>query len=212
MRVLIITHPRSGGRSLSEWIAKELNLKLVHEPFRIKEPEVFINSVYTEEDIVVKVIYEKLWRRYIDIYDLAKRFDKVILHVRKNDKDVAISMIYQLLNPQKGGYEEPNWHKVYQIDDEWMTRNQNMINKELAWIEKSRVEIETLKMDSLSTTYENIYENTDDISRLMEFLNIKESYHLDVLDKRHRLKNGDVGMSDYIDNSPPPVEPPRTLI
>ena len=50
----------------------------------------------------------------------------------------------------------------------------------------------------MRTTYENIFENIDDINKLIEYLEIKNPKWLDVLSKRHKLRNGDVGMDDYL--------------
>lgn len=196
MKVLVITHQRSGGRSLTNWISNEMKLNMIHEVFNNNMGAELIKKTYTEDNIVVKVICEKLRRRYIDVYDLTRRFDKVICHTRKNDMDSAISVVYQLLNPQSG-LENPSWHETYKIDDKWLSDNQEMINNELNWMETCRKEIEELNIDCLRTTYEDIYETKKDIPKLIDYLGLygKPLYFLDMLDKSHRLQNGDIGMS-----------------
>ena len=46
MRILILTHPRSGGRSLTKWIANELKCDYIHEPY---------HNVYTRMDDLMKI-------------------------------------------------------------------------------------------------------------------------------------------------------------
>jgi hypothetical protein len=199
MKVLVITHQRSGGRSLTNWISNEMKLFMVHEVFNNDMSPELIKKTYIGDDIVVKVICEKLRRRYIDVYDLARRFDKVICHTRNNDIDTAISVVYQLLNPQSG-LENPNWHEIYKIDDKWLSDNQDMIDKELEWMETCRKEIEKLNLDCLRTTYEDVYETKKDIPRLINYLGLRGNilYYLDILDKRHKLQNGTVGIGSII--------------
>jgi len=199
MKVLVITHQRSGGRSLTNWISNEMKLFMVHEVFNNDMSPELIKKTYIGDDIVVKVICEKLRRRYIDVYDLARRFDKVICHTRNNDIDTAISVVYQLLNPQSG-LENPSWHEIYKIDDKWLSDNQDMIDKELEWMETCRKEIEKLNLDCLRTTYEDVYETKKDIPRLINYLGLRGNilYYLDILDKRHKLQNGTVGIGSII--------------
>jgi hypothetical protein len=204
MKVLIITHQRSGGRSLTNWISNEMKLTMIHEVFNNDMSPELIKKTYTEDNIAVKVICEKLRRRYVDVYDLAQRFDKVICHTRENDMDTAISVVYQLLNPQSG-LENPSWHEIYKIDDKWLSNNQEMLDKELEWMQTSRKEIDELNLDCLRTTYEDVYETKKDIPKLIEYLELNGEplYYLDILDKRHKLKNGDIGMGSIIKLSEP---------
>ena len=55
MRILILTHQRSGGLSLMTWISRELNFVFYHEPFSINYyDEGIINDVMNNDNIVVK--------------------------------------------------------------------------------------------------------------------------------------------------------------
>ena len=57
--------------------------------------------------------------------------------------------------------------------------------------------LEVIKNDKcLITTYDGIYNDKTDIPKLLKFLNIYDAYYLDILDNRHRLQNGDIGMDD----------------
>ena len=35
---------------------------------------------------------------------------------------------------------------TYQIDEKWLEDNENMVTKELMWVEKARLDIENLKI------------------------------------------------------------------
>jgi hypothetical protein len=48
-----------------------------------------------------------------------------------------------------------------------------------------------------NTTYESIYKDKTNIDTLCSALNIEEAIWLDILDSRHRLQNGKLGMERY---------------
>ena len=50
--------------------------------------------------------------------------------------------------------------------------------------------------DCIRTTYDGIYNDKSDVLRLLKYLNIYNPRYLDILDKRHKLQNGDIGMDD----------------
>jgi hypothetical protein len=66
--------------------------------------------------------------------------------------------------------------------------------------------IENMKNDDcIRTTYDGIYmepvvngtvNDKSDVPRLLKYLNIYNPIYLDVLDKRHKLQNGEVGMGN----------------
>jgi hypothetical protein len=47
------------------------------------------------------------------------------------------------------------------------------------------------------TTYDGIYNDKSDIPRLLKYLNIYNPIYLDILDNRHRLRNGEIGMDNF---------------
>jgi hypothetical protein len=58
-------------------------------------------------------------------------------------------------------------------------------------------DIQNINYDNcLRTSYDGIYNDKSDIPRLLSFLNIYDPFYLDILDNRHRLQNGDVGMNN----------------
>jgi hypothetical protein len=63
-------------------------------------------------------------------------------------------------------------------------------------VKKNSDDIRNLLINgSLKTTYEGIYNNKLDVPRLLKYLNIYNPIYLNILDNRHRLQNGDVGMN-----------------
>ena len=198
MRILILTHPRSGGYSLAIYIQKELNYDLYHEPFNYIEPtiynEEFVEKTLTQDNIVVKDFVYHIERKGYNIQDFMSKFDKIIIHRRENMRDVVISYLYKKLTNMGS-----QMHVVYKIDDEWIKDNEDEIQKMMSEEFKMFYSINNIPNDGcLETTYDGIYNNKSDIPKLLEFLNIKRMYskYLDILDNRHRLQNGDVGMEN----------------
>lgn len=82
---LIISHARSGSSNLCRSIAKANNLVKCFEPFGKKEPSLLYKSC-------TKVI---MYRRPVEFfYQLAKRYEKVVLLARRDALASAESLIY----------------------------------------------------------------------------------------------------------------------
>lgn len=192
MRILIITHPRSGGKSLLDWISKETGYHGYHEP--ALDDKDLMNIISTRDNILVKTFPFFLHEHNINIEEFSGTFDKVICHVRENILDVAISLSHA---NQRDDENHTKWHNTYQVDEEWIKKNKNDIDDFTYHTELSYNQIMKLDIDCLRTTYDGIYENKTDIDKLISYLEIPKPLHLDRLDKRHRLRNGDVGDKDY---------------
>jgi hypothetical protein len=197
MRVLILTHPRSGGLSLMNYIGNELNYSQYHEPFNNDE----INTkIFVEDNIVVKDFPNHIINKGYDLNDVVSKFDKVIIHHRGNHRDVAISLTYF-----QYGYSS-NLHETYKITDKWIKDNEDRIQLMMSETSEMFSTIENMKNeDCIRTTYDGIYmepmvngtvNDKSDIPRLLKYLNIYNPIYLDILDKRHKLQNGDIGMDD----------------
>jgi hypothetical protein len=188
MRVLILTHPRSGGMSLMNFIQKELDYNQYHEPFNNDE----INTkIFVEDNIVVKDFPNHIINKGYDINDVVSKFDKVIIHHRGNYRDVAISLTYF-----QYGYGS-NLHETYKVTDEWIKDNEKGIQEITVDTEQMFYFLQnTESNDCIRTTYDGIYNDKSDIPRLLKYLNIYNPIYLDILDKRHKLQNGDIGMED----------------
>ena len=188
MRVLILTHPRSGGLSLMNYIGNELNYTQYHEPFNNDE----INTkIFVEDNIVVKDFPNHIINKGYDINDVVSKFDKVIIHHRGNHRDLAISLTYF-----QYGYGS-NLHETYKVTDEWIKDNEDKIEQMMVNTSEMFSTIENMKNEGcLRTTYDGIYNDKSDVLRLLKYLNIYNPRYLDILDKRHKLQNGDIGMED----------------
>lgn len=209
MRILIITHPRSGGMSLLQFITntlnsqKEFNYQMYHEPFGNNENSLMNKDInrklLVNENIIVKYFPFNIVSRGFNIVDVISKFDKVIIHHRDNHKDVAISLTYI----QENGSDKI--HKVHEINDEWLKNNEDKIEKMIFDTKEMFDTIQNIKNENyLKTTYDGIYNDKSDVPKLLKFLNITNSKHLDILDNRHRLRNGDVGMNDFYIKPLPP--------
>ena len=200
MRVLILTHPRSGGLSLMNYIGNELNYSQYHEPFNDLTKEDINTKVLMENNIVVKDFPNHIINKGYDLNDVVSKFDKVIIHRRGNHRDVAISLTYF-----QYGYGS-NLHETYKITDKWIRDNEDRIQLMMSDTSEMFSTIENMKNEEcIRTTYDGIYmeptvngtvNDKSDIPRLLKYLNIYNPIYLDILDKRHKLQNGDIGMDD----------------
>jgi hypothetical protein len=195
MRVLIFTHGRSGGKSLLDWISQEKRFYVYHEPY-LKDEQI-LRGVMNDDNIVVKTFPSYLSQYEIDTEEFCRSFDKVICHVRENRLDVAISTARGLELSDKQDF---NWHHTYKVDYTWILENESKIDDVLDHFSPIYEAIVNLKVDCLRTTYDGVFENKNDISKLLDYLEIKKPIHLDRLDNRHRLRNGDIGHTGYTVN------------
>jgi hypothetical protein len=196
MRVLILTHPRSGGMSLLQYIKYELGYEEYHEPFfgngnGLTEEQIN-RELFLKDNIIVKDFPFRIVEKGFNVGDVISKFDKVIIHNRGNHRDVAISLVY---------FEVTNngnkMHVPYKLDNEWIKDNEDIIEKKIIETKEMYNSLEVIKNDKcLITTYDGIYNDKTDIPKLLKFLNIYDAYYLDILDNRHRLQNGDIGMDD----------------
>jgi hypothetical protein len=146
---------------------------------------------------VVKTFPSYLSQYEIDTEEFCRSFDKVICHTRENRLDVAISTARGLELSDKQDF---NWHHTYKVDYTWILENESKIDNVLDHFSPIYEAIVNLKVDCLRTTYDGIFENKNDISKLLDYLEIKKPIHLDRLDNRHRLRNGDIGHTGYTVN------------
>jgi hypothetical protein len=196
MRVLILTHPRSGGMSLLQYIKYELGYEEYHEPFFNNDngltEEQINRELFLKDNIIVKDFPFRIVEKGFNVGDVISKFDKVIIHNRGSHRDVAISLTYSEIN-ERGN----EMHLPYKLDEEWIKDNEHIIEKRIIETKEMYNSLEVIKNDKcLITTYDGIYNDKSDIPKLLKFLNIYVPLYLDILDKRHRLQNGDIGMSD----------------
>jgi hypothetical protein len=187
MRVLVLTHPRSGGRSLLSWICQELNFKFWHEP-TLED----YNEILTEKNIAVKDFPHRITEAGYDIDEFASKFDKVILHSRGDARDIAISLVYAI--EATGNNTDYKHHDLYRIDDEWINERESEIQRMTIHSNELLNDIKNVNIDCLITTYDGVFYNKTDVEKISNYLGIKKHHWLDVLDNKRRLRNGEIGM------------------
>jgi hypothetical protein len=171
MRILIIAMGRSGGYQLNQWLALELNCKMIHEPVN--------NKLNIDGDnIVVKCLINEI-ENNMDI-DFTN-WDKIIGLTRKNTIECAIS--------QTMAVERNVWRSGYEITNEWILNNIETINQNQRWIESDNNYISNIKEIGLMVTYEEIYHTKDDIDRIKKYIGLVDSKYEHLLDSNNRLRN-----------------------
>jgi hypothetical protein len=190
MRVLILTHERSGGMSLLTWLGKELNLTSYHEPFNTNPGPA---DILTMENIIVKEFPHNIesWCK-ISLNAFISTFDYVIVLTRENTYESAISSVF--MGSKERGSEHA--HTIYTMNEEWIKKYESSIlikQKEL----DSKIQILKDIPNTLQITYERIYENTDDIQKICQYVGLKFIAHRDMLDNKYRLRNGKIGVPKF---------------
>ena len=173
MKILIITTRRSGGTALGTWLSTETKLDYVYEPD--------ITDDFVRDNTVVKLIYNIDYDQ--QIRDLAKNYDKVIVHKRCDIEKQVESLVYS--NVKK------SYHVKYHILPNFFS-----VHKELYdYLYKLKVE-KNKGLDRLDfgihTEYERIFLNVYGWSPLLEYLEIPRPKYLDLLDSKHKYRNNKV--------------------
>jgi LPS sulfotransferase NodH len=170
MKILILSHTRCGSTTLCKWISNELNIELDETPY---DKNTF-NSIFKKNSIIRKIVIEE----YVPPTNIINKFDKVICLSRENSIDTAISFI----NADNKG----RWHDTYEITNEWINDNKNKIIETVYKYEhlKSRLKNKNL----FKITYENMYINKMDVNRVVDYLNIENPKHLDMIDYNKKYR------------------------
>jgi len=206
MRILILTHPRSGGLSLLTWIfnekkrlinsivVKQEEFQLYHEPDLTNDE--IKKTILNRNNIVVK-----LFPNVIDPNELTNfmdSFNKIIIHKRNNIKDVAISLLYSKLKENSIYF----MHDVYELDSQWIEEHSNEIEYYERIVNEYHIELDKIIHPNLiRTSYESIHWDKIDVTKVCDYLNIKNPKWLDIIDKDRRLQNGNKGMNNFINSS-----------
>jgi hypothetical protein len=190
MRLLILTHERSGGMSLMSWLQRELNLDCNHEPFNTNHGP---TDILTQENIIVKEFphHIETWCK-ISLNEFISTFDYVIVLTRENTYEAAISFVF--MHSKERGTEDV--HTIYTMNEEWIKKYQSDIllkQKEL----DNKIKILKNIPNGLQVTYERIYENTDDIKKISQYVGLKFIAHRDMLNNKYKLRNGEVEIPKY---------------
>jgi hypothetical protein len=189
MKILIITHPRSGGKSLLEWVSHEKKYKSYHEP-NLMNPEI-LSEIYYNNNIVVKILISDLMNINDDFnFDkLFEKFNVIILHKRNDVRDIAISLLKAKM--------DNIWHNTYEINNQWLETYNEDIEKEVEEIKSMLFNLNKLQRnDFFNTTYESVFITKTDIELLCSIIKIENPNWLDILNSKRKLRNGNIGMDN----------------
>ena len=170
MKILVLSHTRCGSTTLCKWISNELNIELDETPYNKNT----FNFIFEKNNIIRKIVIEEYHPSNSDI----DKFDKIILLSRENSIDTAISFI--------NADNKNSWHDTYEITNEWINNNKNKIIETAHKYEHLRNYLKNKNLFQI--TYENMYINKTDVNRVINYLNIENPTHLDMLDydKKYR--------------------------
>lgn len=187
MRILILTHPRSGGFSLLSWISSEIGLKSYHEPLSDPGVSPDIWNPKLCPDVIIKEHASRFIERGMSIQGVIEGFDKVIFHTRRNLDEASISRAKQL--------DSGDSHLVYVMNTQWEEDHHRQILEASRELSDSRSLI--LSQASLcegahiTTTYCGVYREFTDIPIITKFLGILDPQWLDIIHPKRRLQNGE---------------------
>jgi hypothetical protein len=177
MRILIIASQRCGGQTLGKWLSKELNCPFIHEPHNeVHNTDEARKQVYELKNVVVKMVINE-WKNVTDVATLIGKFDKVIGLIRNDIDESAISMVYSL--------EVDSYNISYSVTDVWIKDNQDRINQQKVYLTTNNELVTSLPI--LQVVYENIFINTSDILKIINYLCI-EPKHQHMLDSKLRYR------------------------
>jgi len=173
MRVLVLSHTRCGSTTLCKWISKELDIVLDERPYDFKT----FNSINKSNNVITKIVVEEYYPTKEDIIT----FDKVICLTRENSNETSISFIQSKYVGK--------WHEQYEITTEWINENENKILEQIYKYDEMKLRLK--EYEGLQTTYENIYISKTDVNKILNYMNIDNPKHLDMLnyDKKYRKDN-----------------------
>jgi LPS sulfotransferase NodH len=170
MKILVLSHTRCGSTTLCKWISREMNIELDETPYDKKT----FSSVFDKTNIVRKIVIEE----FSPPDYVINKFDKVICLTRENSVETAISFIVAKMSNE--------WHIKYEVTDDWIIENKNEIIRRKNWYDNMKLVLK--KFNTLQIKYENIYVNKTEINSVIDYLNLENPQHLDMLDytKKYR--------------------------
>ena len=191
MRILVLTHKRSGGLSLITWIANELTYEIIHEPY-LTNP-IIKHKILTDNDIIVKIFPEDINPN--EFNQFLNTFDKIIIHKRDNFTDVAVSLFYSEENYRN---DNKNFHDTYEFDDKCKEDYDDKIEYYKQNVRKKHEILDKINHPNIiRTSYDSIYYNDKDVIKICDYINIINPIWLDVINNKRKLQNGKIGMEDF---------------
>jgi hypothetical protein len=152
MKILILTHPRSGSYPLAKWLGKEINADVFIDPMEeIKSNHCVVRSINLAESL--------------DGYDC------IIVHRRENTKETAISSVYLEKN------RNYNPHDPYTITDQWIADNAEAIKRMEAECQAyNQMLLGIEREDLIHTTYEQCYAGNASIEEIAELIGMNKPF------------------------------------
>lgn len=201
MRVLILTHERSGGMSLLMWLSTELSHDnkphdCYHEPHNNSSGP---SDLFTNQNVLVKEFPKSIEENGHSLHEFINTFDYVIRLIRNNTYDTSISQTF-IMSPERGNNSE---HEVYDVDKEWVERNQKEISKTQQEFEDKIEKLKSIDKGIL-VSYENIYEGKSDIDLIKNHLKLNWLRFGELLNNKYKLRGGKPVLT--------PLSPKRPLI
>jgi hypothetical protein len=185
MRIAIISHHRTGSTMFSRWLSFELGYSLILEPYNIddwnKNREYNMQNALKKENVIVKYLYNQ-FNNQTEIDEVLNNFDKIILLIRKNEKESAISAVYAA--------ESKKFHNTYFIDDSWIDNHIDLIENEIINLNILKDKIKNIPT-GLLVTYENIFEEKTDVDKIKNYigLNMFKHNYIHLIDTNLRYRN-----------------------
>jgi len=183
MRILVNASPRTGATTFINWLSKELDLKVINEPFNpnhtnIKELQ---NSFYTNKHIIAKITGGECFNTS------KKEWDFIIGLTRESLDECAESYTKAMLENKS----KEEWHTPYIIDETWINKHKPEIDLYKAYILEQNNYIFSNKEIDFYITYEEIYFGNTKIKELELLLNTKFKYtkYLDLSKKYRKITN-----------------------
>lgn len=169
MKILILSHTRCGSTTLCKWLSNELKIELDESPYN----KITFNSVFEKTNIIRKIVIEE----YLPSNQIINKFDKVICLSRENSVETSISFIF--------ANRKNIWHNEYEVTSDWISKNNfEIFNVSHRYdIMKNQIK----KINGFHITYEEIYIKND-ISKLLNYLNISNTKFLDMLNNNKKYR------------------------
>jgi cytidylate kinase len=173
MRILIYAIPRTGSTTLGRYIANSLGYKYLSEPYCEFSKIENKNDMWDLSNVVVKTIHNQIDMNPTEIF---KKFDKVIILTRENIREQSLSFHYAYENNQ---FLKPYVLNDFKIDEDKLNEILNSFNND---------KNELINLNGFHITYEQIYQNTDKLNELDDYLEIISKQYRHMLNSENRYK------------------------
>jgi hypothetical protein len=171
MVISAICEPRSGSTNLAKWFKTKDNFTSFIEPLNVVSKEYrgyksVFDWNYNTKHLFIKEVYRpsnKKWSNLLD--DVIKFSDKVIILYRENKEEQHESF----LNAVKTN----NWLNKWYVGEKNYTHKQENVDYLNALTNQFKEEYFD-NNDFFHISYEELYQSSDGIKRLIEFIGLEE--------------------------------------